>query len=114
MTQFEFVAWLVKWLLSQESFEFDWDSGNSTKSYVKHGIKVDAAEQVFRNRDFLVPLGIQISPSTDEPRFGAFGMDLTGALLFVSFTIRNRRIRVISIRAMNKTERKEYAALREE
>ena len=28
--QFEFVAWLVKWILEQASFDFYWDHGNST------------------------------------------------------------------------------------
>ena len=62
MAQFEFVVWLVHWLLQQEDFEFEWDQGNSAKSAKKHGIDLEYAEQVFRNRDFLIPLGIQISP----------------------------------------------------
>ncbi len=62
MAQFEFVAWLVKWILEQESFEFDWDHGNSTKSLQKHKISSDSAEQAFMNRDLLVPLGIQVAP----------------------------------------------------
>ena len=73
MAQFEFIAWLAKWLFQQVDFEFDWDHGNSTKSIRKHGVKVESAEQVFRNKECLVPLGIQISPVADEPRFGALG-----------------------------------------
>ena len=114
MAQFEFVAWLVQWLLQQDDFIFDWDQGNSIKSLQKHGIEVDSAEQFFRNKDFLVPLGIQVEPASNEPRFGALGMDLLGNRLFVSFTIREGRIRVISIRPMSQTERKRYASLREE
>ncbi len=26
------------------------------------------------NKDFLVPLGIQVSPAANEPRFGALGL----------------------------------------
>ncbi len=114
MAQFEFVAWLVKWLFQQSDFEFDWDSGNSTKSLQKHKVELDSAEQVFRNKDFLVPLGIQVSPPANEPRFGALGMDLMGRRLSVSFTIREGKIRVISIRAMSQAERKQYASLRKE
>jgi uncharacterized DUF497 family protein len=114
MAQFEFVAWLVQCLLQQEDFEFDWDQGNSVKSLQKHGIEVQTAEQFFRNKDCLVPLGIQVSPSSNEPRFGALGMDLLGNRLFVSFTIREGRIRVISIRPMSQIERKKYAQVREE
>ena len=71
MAQLEFVAWLIKWILEQERFDFDWDHGNSSKSLQKHKISSDSAEQVFMNKDLLVPLGIQVAPATDEPRFGA-------------------------------------------
>lgn len=114
MAQFEFVAWLVQWLFQQEDFEFDWDTGNSTKSELKHKINVETAEQVFRNKEFLVPLGIQVSPAANEPRFGALGMDILGNRLSVSFTIRAGKIRVISCRPMSKLERRNYASIREE
>jgi uncharacterized DUF497 family protein len=114
MAQFEFVAWLVQWLFQQDDFEFIWDEGNATKSTQKHRVDAERAEQVFRNKDYLVPLGIQISPAPNEPRFGALGMDLMGRRLSVCFTIRAGRIRVISIRPMSQRERRSYASLREE
>ncbi len=114
MAQFEFIAWLAKWLLQQGNFEFDWDHGNSVKNIQKHRVTVESAEQVFRNIDFLVPLGIQISPVVDEPRFGALGIDSMGNKLSVCFTIRTGKIRVISIRPMSSLERKMYGSLREE
>jgi uncharacterized protein len=112
MAQFEFVAWLVKWILEQENFEFDWDQGNSTKSLQKHEVSPASAEQVFLNKDFLVPLGIQVTPTTNEPRFGALGMDISGRKLSLCFTIRSGRIRIISIRPMSKIERKHYESIR--
>ncbi len=114
MAQFEFVAWLVQWILQQQNFEFEWDQGNNTKSVQKHQVEIESAEQFFRNKEVLVPLGIQISPAADEPRFGALGMDLLGRQLSVCFTIRQGKIRVISIRPMSQAERKRYASLREE
>ncbi len=30
MAQFEFVEWLVLWLLKPRELEFDWDDGNQT------------------------------------------------------------------------------------
>lgn len=39
MAKFEFVAWLVKWILEQDVFDFEWDLGNSSKSLEKHKIK---------------------------------------------------------------------------
>jgi|SRR6185312_2453416 len=112
MAQFEFVAWLVQWILEKQSFEFDWDNGNSTKSLQKHKVSPESAEQVFMNKDFLVPLGIQVSPAANEPRFGALGTDLSGNKLSLSFTIREGRIRVISARPMSKSERKNYESIR--
>ncbi len=114
MAQFEFIAWLAKWLLYQVDFEFDWDQGNSAKNIQKHRVTTESAEEVFRNKDFLVPLGIQVSPVVDEPRFGALGMDSMGNKLSVCFTIRSGKIRVISIRPMSTVERKKYGSLREE
>ncbi len=114
MASFEFVAWLARWLFQQRDFEFDWDEGNLSKSVQKHKIETTNAEQLFYNRDYLVPLGIQISPQTNEPRFGVLGMDLSGKLLSICFTIREGRIRVISARPMSRSERKNYGALRKE
>ena len=114
MAQFEFVAWLAQWLITQEDFQFEWDQGNSSKSQQKHGIEMTAAEQLFYNKDCLVPLGIQTAPTSNEPRFGAFGVDLLGNHLFVSFTIREGKVRIISIRPMSQIERKKYVSLREE
>ena len=112
MAQFEFVAWLVKWILEQQSFEFDWDHGNSSKSMQKHKISSESAEQVFLNKDMLVPLGIQVMPISNEPRFGALGTDFSGRKLSICFTIREGRIRIISTRPMSKNERKNYEKIR--
>jgi uncharacterized protein len=111
MAQFEFVEWLVRWLIEKIEFKFDWDEGNSTKSLVKHGIDIEKAEQVFINKDLLVPLGIQTSPLVIEPRFGALGMDFKGNRLALAFTIREGKIRIISVRPMSLSERKQYAEI---
>ncbi len=112
MAKFEFVEWLIKWILEQESFTFDWDQGNSTKSEVKHKISLESAEEVFFNREFLVPLGIQVAPTSNEPRFGALGVDFSGQKLSLCVTIREGRIRIISVRPMSKIERKNYETIR--
>jgi hypothetical protein len=36
--QFKFALWLAYWYLQAESFGFDWDEANSTKSISKHGV----------------------------------------------------------------------------
>jgi uncharacterized DUF497 family protein len=113
MAKFEFVAWLVKWILEREEFEFDWDSGNTTKNLQKHKVTAQSAEQVFFNKNDLVPLGIQVAPATNEPRFGALGVDLAGRKLSLAFAIREGRVRIISIRPMSKIERKNYESIRQ-
>ncbi len=41
MAKFCYIEWLVTFLSSQDSFLFDWDEGNQTKSDEKHGITAD-------------------------------------------------------------------------
>ena len=60
MAKFEFVYWLLEYLLSQEQFVFEWDEGNSYKSEDKHGVTVDEIESCFYDLDLLA-LGEQIS-----------------------------------------------------
>lgn len=107
------MEWLFDWLLNLTIFSFEWDSGNQTKSIRKHTVTCEEAEEVFEGRR-LVPLGQQIEPVTAEPRFGILGETRHGRLLFLAFTIRNEKIRVISARPMNRKERSFYASLRQE
>ena len=87
---------------------FDWDDGNSRKSTDKHGVSQAEAEQVFLNEPLL--LSDDVKHSMEEPRFHALGQTDDGRLLHISFTLRreNRRIRVISARAMHRKERERY------
>lgn len=114
MATFRFIPWLVDWIADQSHFTFEWNLGNRTKNLVKHGITVEEAESVFEQIEAIRVLGEQMSPKTNEPRFGILG--LTGNLkhVFVCFTIRGSGIRIIHIRRMNKKERRFYAQLCEE
>jgi len=107
MAQWEFVEWLLFWILETSHFEFEWDSGNKTKSANKHKISVEEVEAVFRSGQAL-PLGIQTSPKVDEQRLGLVGPALTGRLLQIAFTLREGRVRVISARPAHRKERKLY------
>ncbi len=113
MARFRFVEWLYDWLLSLTEFTFDWDSANQTKSAQKHAVTCEEVEEVFRGRRF-IPLGQQIGPVTSEPRFAILGETDQGRLLFLAFTIREEKIRVISARTMNRKEKNLYGSLREE
>lgn len=91
---------------------FDWDEGNLLKNWEKHGVSVAECEQVFFNRPLLaLP---DDSHSQVEARFYVLGQADSGRLLFVVFTIRDRRIRVISARDMSRRERRSYERYGEE
>lgn len=113
MAKFQFIAWLVEWLERQANFAFEWDSGNTSKNFVKHGITATEAESVFMQPEAIVVLGQQISPKVDEPRFGIFGLTTSGKSVFLCFTIRGNGLRVISVRQLNTKERRAYEDLRQ-
>lgn len=83
---------------------FEWDAGNSDKSWRKHGVSQAEAEQVFFNQP-LVVAGDE-GHSQREERFFVLGRTDAGRLLFEAFTIRGDRIRVISARDMSEAERR--------
>ena len=83
---------------------FDWDAGNVTKNS-KHGVEPEEAEAVFLNEPLLVLPDVKHSKS--EMRWRALGRTADKHLLVV-FTVRQKLIRIISARAMNKNERAVY------
>ena len=107
MAKWEFVEWLLFWILETSHYEFEWDKGNQSKSATKHGISIEEVEAVFRS-GLALPLGIQISPPADEQRLGLIGPTINGRLLQVAFALRDGRVRVISARPAHKKERTQY------
>lgn len=86
---------------------FEWDSGNSDKNWFRHEVRQAEAEQTLLNSPLVVATDIRHSVA--ETRFIALGHTDAGRLLTVVFTVRRRRVRVISARAMSKGERSVYA-----
>lgn len=84
---------------------FEWDKGNENKSLQKHGIAPLEAEEAFFNVYVVFP---DQRHSTSEPRYGMYSTTNAGKVLFISFTIRGLRARVISARLANKKERETY------
>ena len=86
---------------------FEWDEGNLDKSWDKHGVRHTEAEEIFLQQ----PLLVHDDPrhSTSEARCFALGRTRTERALFVVFTFRGVRIRVISARDMSRKERRIYA-----
>jgi uncharacterized DUF497 family protein len=81
---------------------FEWDTGNWRKSELKHGVAIAEAQEVLLNDPVC-----QVDPrhSDDEQRYVALGATNEGRRLFVSFTVRHNRVRVISARPMSRRER---------
>ena len=88
---------------------FEWDEGNKDKSWIKHKVSNNECEEVFFNR----PLIINFNKRHSEivTRYYALGHTDLNRKLFIVFTIRGKRIRVISARDMSKKERKIYEAI---
>jgi uncharacterized DUF497 family protein len=85
---------------------FDWDVANREKSWRRHKVTWLECEEAFFNQ----PLYVSPDPrhSLTEERFYALGSTHNERLLFVVFTRRKSRIRIISARDMSKRERKAY------
>lgn len=88
-----------------EPLEFEWDEGNIEKNERKHGVSNKEAEEVFVHRPLLI-IDDRMH-SGDEKRFQAFGTN-GQKLLFLVFTIRKLKIRIISARLMDTQERRVY------
>ncbi len=73
---------------------FDWDQGNSGKNWQKRQVSNGECEEVFFNLPFL--LQPELQHSQQETRYYVLGQTNAGRRLFVVFTIRDEKIRVIS------------------
>ncbi len=94
-------------MLGLEQFSgFDWDDGNTGKNWRKHKVSDSECEEVFFNQ----PLFIFPDPehSENEERFYILGRTNRGRRLFMVFTPRESKIRIISAREMTKRERSFY------
>jgi uncharacterized DUF497 family protein len=98
-------------LESQQGFSFDWDLGNSSKSFVKHGVSCEEVQSVFYQPETIRVLGEQTSPKVNEPRYGLVGMTIKGKVVFVCFTLLGSGMRIVSVRELNRKERIAYEEL---
>lgn len=85
---------------------FDWDEGNLLKNWEKDGVTAAECEQAFFNRPLLAQP--DVGHSVAEIRFYVRGQSDSGRRLFLVFTVREDRIRVISARDMSRSERRSY------
>jgi len=92
-------------LLLPKPVSFEWDKGNLDKNLLKHNVNNIETEQIFYNNPLV--LG-DMGHSSVEDRYLAFGITNQGRFLFVVFTIRTNKIRIISARDQDKKERSIY------
>ena len=90
----------------RECTGFERDNGNLTKNWEQHEVSETECEQVFFNRPLIARRDTGHSES--EARLYVLGRTDSGRFLFVAFTIRQDKVRVISARDMTRAERQRY------
>jgi uncharacterized DUF497 family protein len=88
-----------------ESDEFERDDDNAERNWREHGISFDMAQEVFS--DVFALDWTDRDHDAPEERFATLGM-VEGRLIFVSYTVRGLRIRIISARLAEPYERRSY------
>ena len=88
--------------------QFQWDQWNIKKNWQRHKAAASECEEVFFNEPLIIT-GIDKSKILyREDRYATYGITNAGRFLFIIFTIRENKIRVISARDMSKSERRFY------
>ena len=90
---------------------FVWDEGNLLKNLEKHNVTIQEAEEMFVGEPFTINIDAAHS-NTQERRYQALRQTKTNRPLFAAFTIRDRQVRVISIRDMSRKEKVAYEKLK--
>jgi uncharacterized DUF497 family protein len=85
---------------------FEWDDRKAAANFKKHGVSFEEAATVFRDPLYLV--FADPDHSIKENRFLIFGDSSEGRLLVVSYTQRQKSIRLISAREATRKEREFY------
>ena len=85
---------------------FEWDRGNWDKNLRKHEVTREESEEAFFGNSFIYS---DERHSTDtEKRYVLFGETAKGRPLFIAFTTRQEKIRIVSARSMSQKERSWY------
>ena len=85
----------------KEPIEFEWDNGNVNKSR-KHGIESSESEEAFFDVNKIILKDVLHSGT--ERRYISIGKTKNNKLLFIVFTMRGKKTRIISARTLNKKE----------
>jgi uncharacterized protein len=82
---------------------FEWDKGNEQKNWIKHKVAREEAEEAFFTEDYII-LEDQGHSSEQEERSILIGKSKQERMLFIAFTMRDEKIRIISARDADKKE----------
>lgn len=85
---------------------FEWDDGNIDKNFEKHLISSNISEEPFKDEDLITFPDLPHSKS--ENRYHLIGKTEQNTVLFITYTLRQDKIRIISARIANKQERRIY------
>lgn len=83
---------------------FEWDERKARANLRKHRVDFADAATIFED-DLAVTM---VDEDSEEDRSVTIGMDAVGRVLVVAYTIRDRRIRIISARRAAKRELIDY------
>lgn len=86
---------------------FDWDQWNVQKNEIKHGVSHLEAESVFFDPDYKL-FKDQKHSKAKELRFILYGRSSENRLLMIGFTLRAKKIRIITARPASRKEREIY------
>jgi len=89
-------------MIFSSPLNFEWDIGNLNKNLLKHGVSNFETEEVFFDADKKILK--DILHSKGEERFILIGKTKLNRILFIVFTIRDEKLRIISARDINKKE----------
>jgi uncharacterized DUF497 family protein len=92
--------------------DFEWDEGNIKKNWERHGVSHIECEEIFFNKPIIVKK--DELHSTREDRYFVLGKTDTGRMLFIVFTLRGNKIRIISARDMNRKEKIIYEKIQKD
>ena len=89
-----------------EEIKFDWDQWNIQKNEEKHGISMLEAQSAFYDKKILI--FDDIEHSLRKSRYICYARSAYNKTLMIAFTIRNKKVRIISARKASKKERNVY------
>lgn len=87
--------------------QFDWDLWNIQKNEVKHGVSALEAESCFYDTKTKIYEDDKHS-TKKERRYILYGKSMENRILMIGFTIRSKKIRIITARTASKKERTVY------